>query len=445
MSTAPTRMLEPHTALYLDTPPHVITEGSGIEVRDAEGRWYVDGVAGLWSVTLGYSEPRLVRAATEQMSRLPFYGSFNHRTNDVALALADDISAIAPIPMGRVFFGNSGSDANDSAIKFARYYHWAQGRPERRKVISHQCGYHGTTLAAGSATGLPHISHGFGLASDDFLAAHCPNPLHPASRGMSEEEQVDWLVRDFENLVLEAGPETVAAFISEPVLGAGGLIVPPAGYFARIQEVLDRHGILFIADEVITGYGRTGEMFATTGLGLRPDIITSAKGLSSSYLPISATLVGERVSEVLAEGSRQIGTFGHGFTYSGHPVAAAVARETLAILHERDIPGHVRDVAPHLARGLEKFRGAELVRDVRHHGLLGGVEFDPAQAGGEPGRLGREVLEAAKQHGLLLRAMGDTVVFAPPLIITPGQVDEVLERFTAAYHDVLASRRPLAA
>ncbi len=209
--------------------------------------------------------------------------------------------------------------------------------------------------------------------------------------------------------------------------------------------MLDEHDIIFIADEVITGYGRTGSMFATTEFDLAPDIITSAKGLSSSYLPISATLVSDRVSAALAEGSRQIGTFGHGFTYSGHPVAAAVARETLAIVRERDIPGHVRDVAPRLARGLEKFRGAELVRDVRHHGLLGGVEFDPRQAGQEPGRLGQAVLEAAKERGLLLRAMGDTVVFAPPLIITPGQIDELLERFTAAYHDVLALRRQQAA
>ncbi|MFF4173284.1 aminotransferase [Streptomyces sp. NPDC001744] len=439
MPDTPTFLLEPHSPLHLDTPPHVITEGSGITVRDEAGDWFVDGVAGLWSVTLGYSEPRLVRAATEQMNRLPFYGSFNHRTNDVALALAADIADIAPIPMGRVFFGNSGSDANDSAIKFARYYHWAQGRPERRKVISHSCGYHGTTLAAGSATGLPHIHHGFQFATEDFPSAHCPSPLHPASRGMNEAEQVDWLVQDFENLLYEVGPETVAAFISEPILGAGGLIIPPAGYFARLQEVLDRHGILFVADEVITGYGRTGSMFATTEFGLTPDIITTAKGLSSSYLPISATLVSEKVSAVLAEGSRQIGTFGHGFTYSGHPVAAAVARETLAILRERDIPGHVRDVAPHLERALEKFRGAELVRDVRHHGLLGGVEFDPSQGDHEPGRIGQAVLRAAKERGLLLRAMGDTVVFAPPLIITPDQIDDLMERFTAAHHDVLDS------
>ncbi|MBK3593770.1 MULTISPECIES: aminotransferase [Streptomyces] len=441
MPEAISHMLEPHSALYLDTRPHVITEGSGIEVRDEDGQSFVDGVAGLWSVTLGYSEPRLVEAATRQMNKLPFYGSFNHRTNDVALALAADLVDIAPIPMGKVFFGNSGSDANDSAIKFARYYHWSQGRPERRKIISHSCGYHGTTLAAGSATGLPHIHHGFGLDTGDFLSAHCPNPLHPSSRGMSESEQVDWLMEDFENLIEEAGPETVAAFISEPILGAGGLIIPPAGYFARLQEILARHDILFIADEVITGYGRTGSMFATTEFGLSPDIITTAKGLSSSYLPISATLVGERVSAALAEGSKQIGTFGHGFTYSGHPVPAAVARETLAIVRERDIPGHVRDVAPHLARGLDKFRGSEAVRDVRGHGLLGGVEFDAAAVGREPGQLGQAVLRAAKERGLLLRAMGDTVVFAPPLIITGEQIDDLMERFTAAYHDVVDSPR----
>ncbi|MCX5265953.1 aminotransferase [Streptomyces sp. NBC_00199] len=442
--SAPT-MLEPHTGLYLDSPPHVIVEGDGIRVRDDQGRWFLDGVAGLWSVTLGYSEPRLVDAAARQMRKLPFYGSFNHRTNEVALALADDIVAMAPIPMGRVFFGNSGSDANDSAIKMARYYHWARGNPQRRKVISHQRGYHGTTLASGTATGLAHIHYGFGLDESDFPSVQCPDPLHPGSRGLSEEQQVEWLVADFEDLILQEGPDTVAAFISEPILGAGGLIIPPSGYFERVQEVLDRYGILFIADEVITGYGRTGSLFASTEFGLRPDIITTAKGLSSSYLPISAVLVGERVSEALVEGSQRIGTFGHGFTYSGHPVAAAVARETLAIVRERDIPGHVREVAQHLARALEKFRGMELIEDVRHYGLLAGVQFDSAEAGLPAGELGRRMLDSCTEHGLLLRAMGDTVVFAPPLVITAGQVDELAARFTDAYHALLAAVRGAAA
>ncbi|MGW7313837.1 aminotransferase [Streptomyces sp. NPDC054865] len=435
-------MLEPHSALHLDTPPHVITEGSGIQVRDEEGQWFLDGVAGLWSVTLGYSEPRLVEAATRQMTKLPFYGSFNHRTNDVALALADDIAAIAPIPMGRVFFGNSGSDANDSAIKFARYYHWARSRQVRRKVISHSCGYHGTTMAAASATGLSHIHHGFSLDTADFERVHCPNPLHPHLQDLSEQEQVDWLVDEFENVLHETGPESVAAFISEPILGAGGLIIPPRGYFQRIQEILHRHDILFIADEVITGYGRTGSMFASTEFDLRPDIITTAKGLSSSYLPISATLVSERVAAALAEGSKEFGTFGHGFTYSGHPVSAAVARETLAIVRERDIPGHVREVAPALADGLDKFIGGPLVRDVRHYGLLGAVEFSPTEAGVEVGTLGRAMLQASQEHGLLLRAMGDTVVFAPPLIISTEQIGDMLTRFTAAYDEVCRSYLP---
>ncbi|MFI9004509.1 aminotransferase [Streptomyces sp. NPDC053541] len=434
-------MLEPHTLTDLQTPPHVITRGEGVRVWDAEGRSYLDGVAGLWCVTLGYSEPRLVRAATEQMAKLPFYGSFNHRTNDVALALADDLARVAPIPMGRTFFANSGSEANDSAVKFAWYYHQSLGRHHRTKILSHHRGYHGTTTAAGSATGLAHVHHGFGIPLPQFLRLHCPDPLSSCAHGLTEEQFVDWLVRRLEDLIADEGPDTIAAFIAEPILGAGGLIIPPAGYYHRVQEVLARHDILFIADEVITGFGRTGSLFATTEFDLRPDMITLAKGLSSAYLPISAVMVGERVCAALAEGAQRFHAFGHGFTYSGHPVAAAVARETLAIVRERDIPGHVRATAPTLANALDKFRGADLVRDVRAYGLLGAVEFDPAAAGLGPGQLGPRLLDAAADHGLLLRAMGDTVVFAPPLISTPAEIETMVERLADAHEQVLTEHR----
>lgn len=430
-------MFEPHTPAYLDTPPHVITRGAGVYVWDTDGRKYIDGVAGLWCVTLGYSEPRLVRAATKQMEKLPFYGAFNHRTNDVALRLADDLAQVAPIPMGRTFFANSGSEANDSAVKFAWYYHRALGRPLRTKVLSHHRGYHGSTTVAASATGLPHIHHGFGVPLPQFLRLHCPDRLSPMAEGLTEEQFTDWLIDQLEDLIAEEGPDTIAAFIAEPILGAGGLIIPPAGYYARLEKVLRRHDILFIADEVITGFGRTGSMFGTTEFGLRPDMVTLAKGMSSAYQPISAVMVSGKVFEGIAEGSRKNLSFGHGFTYSGHPVAAAVARETLAILQERDIPGRVRQAAPILANALDKLRGADLVRDVRGYGLLGAVEFDAAKAGLRPGGFGLAIAEASKRHGLLTRAIGDTVIFAPPLVSTDSQLEDMVGRLVDAHQDVV--------
>ena len=434
-----TSMLEPHTDPQLTTPPHVITRGEGVHVWDEHGRAYLDGVAGLWCVTLGYSEPRLVRAATEQLQRLPFYGSFNHRTNDVALALADDLARISPIPMGRVFFANSGSEANDSAIKLAWYYHRARGRTGRVTVLSHTRAYHGSTAATASASGLPHMHAGFGLPLAPFQHLPCPDLRSPEAAGRTEAEFVDWLVAQLEARIAELGAETIAAFLGEPILGAGGLIIPPAAYYPRVQEVLTRHDILFVADEIITGFGRTGSMFGTQEFGLRPDLVTLAKGLSSAYLPISAVLVSDRVCAPFVEGAGW--PFGHGFTYSGHPVAAAVARETLAILQERDIPGAVRALAPVLANALEKFSGMDGVQDVRGHGLLGAVELAPTP-GRPAGTLGRQVLDAAARHGVLLRAMGDTVVFAPPLVSSAAELEEMVARLHHGYSELLSASAP---
>jgi 4-aminobutyrate---pyruvate transaminase len=437
----PVTMLEPHTRPDEPDPPHVIVRGEGVRVWDANGQSYLDAMAGLWCVTLGYGENRLVRAAAEQMARLPFYGSFNHRTNDVALALADDLAAVAPIPMGRTFFANSGSEANDSAIKFAWYYHASRGDWERTNVLSHHRGYHGSTTAAASATGLRHIHHGFSVPLPRFLRTHCPDPLSPPAQGLTEQQFVDWLVDEAEQVIVEAGPRTVAAFIAEPILGAGGLVIPPGGYYRQLQEMLDYYGILLVADEVITGMGRTGSLFASVEMGMRPDLITLAKGLSSAYLPISAVMVSERVHSAMVAGAKLLGSFGHGFTYSGHPVAAAVARETLAIIRQDNVLARVRQVAPVLANALDKFRGATAVRDVRSYGLLGAVEFDARTCGVAEGRLGRLLIEAAAGRGVLLRAMSDTVVFAPPLVSSAAELEEMVAGLVHAYDDVVGQRR----
>ncbi|KOV74870.1 class III aminotransferase [Streptomyces sp. AS58] len=427
-------MFEPHTLPHVVSEPHVIVRGEGVRVWDSEGRSYIDAMSSMLCANLGYSESRLIEAAAQQMARLPFYASFGHRTADVPLALAEDLAEIAPIPMGRTFFANSGAEANDSAFKIAWYYHACLGRTSRTKIISHENAYHGTTVAAGSATGIEPIHRGFGLPLPSFLKVPCPDPR--TSEGLDDEQFTDYLIARLELLIEAEGADTIAAFIGEPMLGAGGIIVPPPGYYGRVQDVLARHDILFIADEVITGFGRTGSMFATTEFGLSPDMITLAKGLSSAYLPISAVMVSDRVVEAIANGSNAVGAFGHGFTYSGHPVAAAVARETLAILTERNIPQHVRDLAPVLAEGLGEYWNVKGVTDVRGHGFLRAVTFDPVAFGMEEGEIGATLAARAADNGVLVRAVGDSIGFAPPLISTRAELSEMLDRFAAAYRSV---------
>jgi 4-aminobutyrate---pyruvate transaminase len=429
-------LLEPHTPPALETAPHVIVRGEGIRVWDSAGQSYLDATSGMLCTNLGYTQPRLIGAAAQQMAKLPFYASYAHRTNDVTMALADDLVSMAPIPMGRCFFANSGAEAVDSAIKLAWYYHVSLGRKGRVKILSHERGYHGTTVAGSSATGLDIIHKGFGLPLANFVKLPCPDPLDAQEE--TPQAFVDRLIGHLEDVVAAEGYDTIAAFIGEPILGAGGVVIPPDAYYHRVKQVLARHDILYIADEVITGFGRTGKMFATEEFGLQPDMITLAKGLSSAYLPISAVLVGRRVTDVIVEGSTAIGAFGHGFTYSGHPVAAAVARENLAMLAENDIPGHVRNTAPTLMAGLQAVAGRDRVVDVRGHGFLAAVTLAPLDpADGGEGAVGSEVMEKAAQHGLLVRAIGDTICFAPPLISTEAEIGEMTTLFEAAYTEVV--------
>jgi 4-aminobutyrate--pyruvate transaminase len=281
---------------------------------------------------------------------------------------------------------------------------------------------------------------GFGSPLPQFLGLPCPDTHSTAANGLTDAEFTDWLVDELEQLIATAGADTIAAFIAEPILCSGGLVVPPDDYYRRVQEVLTRHDILFILDEVATGFGRTGSMFATTEFDLRPDMITLAKGLSSGYQPISAVMVSQRVCAGLAEGTHTFHSLSTGFTSSGHPVAAAVARETLAIMKERDIPARVRASSPVLARAMDRFRGAELVRDVRGYGLMGAVQFDPAAAGLASGQLGPVLAKAAAEHGLLLRTADDTVMLTPPLISSDTELETMAERLAAAYTDVLTGR-----
>ena len=419
--------------------PMVIVEGKGIYVYDDQGKEYIEGLAGLWSTALGFSEERLVQAAAAQMRKLPYYHSFAHKAPMPTIELAAKLIEIAPVPMSKVFFANSGSEANDTVIKMVWYYNNALGRPDKKKIISRIKGYHGVTVATASLTGLPFNQRDFDLPIANILHTSCPHHYRFGRDGESEEDFATRCAAELEQLILDQGPETIAAFIGEPVMGAGGVIVPPRTYWAKIQAVLEKYDVLLIDDEVICGFGRTGNLFGCQTYGIKPDIITVAKALSSSYLPISAVLISDQVYQTIADNSAKIGTFGHGYTYSGHPVPAAVALETLKIYEERDIVGHVPQVGPRLQAGLRRYADHPMVGEVRGVGLIAAVELVADRAGkvsfDPPGRVGGYFAERAQAHGLIIRNLMDVIAFCPPLIITEDQIDSLVERFARALDD----------
>jgi 4-aminobutyrate---pyruvate transaminase len=437
--------LHPYTHLkkHESEGPLVITEGKGIHVYDENGKEYIEGLAGLWCTALGFGEERLVDAATRQLKRLPYYHIFNHKSHDVAAELAERLIALMPVKMSKVFFNNSGSEANDTAVKMVWYYNNARGRHRKKKIIARMKGYHGVTVAAASLTGLPNNHRDFDLPIDNIRHADCPHHYRFAKPGESEEAFATRLADSLEAQILREDPETVAAFIAEPVMGAGGVIVPPKTYFEKIQAVLKKYDVLLIADEVICGFGRTGNMWGSETFGLKPDILTMAKALSSAYLPISATAISEELYQAFVAQSEKLGQFAHGFTYSGHPVCCAVAVETLKIYEERDIVAQVRKVAPRLQSGMRRFADHPLVGEVRGVGLIAAAElvrdkaskapFDPKQA------VGPLFAARAQEHGLIVRAMGDSIALCPPLIISGDQIDEMLRRFGQALDDTAAA------
>jgi 4-aminobutyrate---pyruvate transaminase len=437
--------LHPYTHLkkHESEGPLVITEGKGIHVYDENGKEYIEGLAGLWCTALGFGEERLVDAATRQLKRLPYYHIFNHKSHDVAAELAERLIALMPVKMSKVFFNNSGSEANDTAVKMVWYYNNARGRHRKKKIIARMKGYHGVTVAAASLTGLANNHRDFDLPIDNIRHADCPHHYRFAKPGESEEAFATRLADSLEAQILREDPETVAAFIAEPVMGAGGVIVPPKTYFEKIQAVLKKYDVLLIADEVICGFGRTGNMWGSETFGLKPDILTMAKALSSAYLPISATAISEELYQAFVAQSEKLGQFAHGFTYSGHPVCCAVAVETLKIYEERDIVAQVRKVAPRLQSGMRRFADHPLVGEVRGVGLIAAAElvrdkaskapFDPKQA------VGPLFAARAQEHGLIVRAMGDSIALCPPLIISGDQIDEMLRRFGQALDDTAAA------
>ncbi|CAN7673207.1 aminotransferase [Variovorax paradoxus] len=430
--------LHPFTnlATHPQLGPLVIQRGDGIFVEDDQGRRYLEAMSGLWCASLGFSNARLAKAGSEALHGLPYYHTFNGRSNPAAIALAEKLLALAPVPMSKVFFANSGSEANDSAVKLVWYYHNAIGKPEKKKIIARRNAYHGVTVAAASLSGLVPNHRDFDLPIDRILHVDCPHHFRYAEAGESEQDFATRLAAALEQRILDEGPGTVGAFIAEPVMGAGGVLVPPATYFDKVQKVLAKYEVLLIADEVICGFGRTGQMFGSATFGLKPDILTAAKALSSGYVPISAVMVSEKVHAAVAANSGKIGTFGHGFTYSGHPVACAIALETLKVYEDESILAHVQSLVPQFQQGLQSYAGRRYVGEVRGVGLIGAIElyadparrtpFDPAQ------KAGARLAELALAQGLIVRAMGDSIAFCPPLIITAEQVDDMFARFARA-------------
>jgi 4-aminobutyrate--pyruvate transaminase len=420
--------------------PLIIARGNGCRVFDDSGRDYIEAVAGLWCAALGFGSERLAKVAYAQMRELGYYHLYRHRSNEPAIALAEKLLEIAPVPMARVLFQCSGSEANDTAIKLAWYYWDAVGQPQRTKIIARHMAYHGNTCAAVSLSGKPDMHAGFGLPLPHFRHTEFPHYYRRHEPGESEEQFSIRMAEALEALIQDEGPDTIAAFFAEPVMGAGGAIVPPRGYFDRIQAVLRKYDILFVADEVICGFARTGEMWGSQSYGIRPDMVTSAKALSAAMQPISAVLINERVHEAMLAQSDRFGNFAHGFTYAGHPVAAAVALEVQKIYAEIDIVGRAKRLGPMLQSTLGRLATHPLVGDVRGTGLILGMElmrdgerriaFDSAL------NVGGRVDAAAKRHGLILRVVGDRLVFAPPLVIEAEDIEEIGLRLERALDEV---------
>ena len=430
--------LHPYTNArkHQEQGPLVIVKGDGVYVEDIHGKKYLEAMAGLWSVALGFSEKRLVQAAMRQFEILPFYHQFTHKTHDVAAQFAKRLIDIAPVPMSKVFFTNSGSEANDTVIKLVWYRSNALGLPNKKKIISRLKGYHGVTVASASLTGLPGNHRGFDLPIDRILHTACPHYWRDALEGETEEQFSTRMAQELENLIQKEGPETIAAFIAEPVMGAGGVIVPPATYWEKIQAVLKKHDILFIVDEVICGFGRTGKMFASETFGLKPDVLVLSKQISSSYQPLSAILLNEKMFNPIADESNKLGVLGHGFTAGGHPVAVAVGMENLNIIQERKLVDNAATVGAHMLKRLHELDNHPLVGEVRGIGLIAGVELvidkSKKTALEVPGQLGTMVGKVLQDLGVISRNIGDTLAFCPPLIITVGQVDEMVSKFKQA-------------
>ena len=443
-------VLHPFTspAALMEHGPTVMMEGKGARLTDHTGKVYLDGLAGLWCVNVGYGRQEIAEAIYEQAKKLPYYHQFSAMGTEPGIHTADKVKRLAPGNMARVLFGCSGSDANDTQVKIAWYYNNLKGRPQKKKILARNRAYHGVTVAAGSLTGLAYVHTAFDLPLPQVVRLTCPHYYHEQHPGETEEAFCDRLVDELKATIEREGADTIAAFIAEPVMGAGGVVFPPKGYFEKVSKVLKENDILFIADEVICGFGRLGTPFGSQYFGFEPDMISVAKGITSGYQPLSAVLVGEEVWQTLLEDPLNLNLFGHGYTYTAHPIACAAANANLDIMEREALFANAAETGAYLQAALRKrFASDPHVGEIRGDGMIAAVElsadpatrktFDPAAG------VGKAVAAEAMERGLIVRPMmNDSLAMSPPLMITRDDVDQIVDTLGAsidAKRDMIAA------
>ena len=431
-------LFHPATNLVVheDSKPLILDKGEGIYVYDIQGNKYIEGLAGLWCNALGFGNESLVETAANQMQKFGYGSLFASKSHEPAIMLSEKLIEMSPYQEGKVFFGNSGSDANDTQFKLFTYLNNALGKPKKKKFLARKKGYHGITVASGSMTGIPANHKLFDLPLPNFFHTDTPHFYREQISNETEDGFVARLTNNLEELIIKEGSDSFMAMIAEPLIGAGGVLIPPKNYFPAIQKVLDRYDIPLIDDEVVCGFGRTGNCWGYETFSMRPSSITIAKALSSGYIPISAVIVPEDIFEPIKKASNDVGVFGHGYTYSGHPVACAVALRTLEIYEELNLFSHVEKIAPKFQERVNKLGTFEFVGEARGIGLIAALEivknkgtkenFDPY------GKVGKQIAEICQKNGLIVRAIGDVIALCPPLIITEEQVDEMFDILEAS-------------
>ncbi|MFB6462873.1 aspartate aminotransferase family protein [Bradyrhizobium tunisiense] len=424
--------------------PVIIETGKGIRIQDASGNQFIDGFAGMYCVNVGYGRSEVAEAISRQAYRLAYYHCYAAHTTDELAILSDRLVKMAPGKMSKVFYGMSGSDANETQAKLVWYYNNLRGKPNKKKIIARERGYHGCSVLSGSMTGMSFYHDYMDLPLPQIARTGAPHHYWGANPEETEREFSARRAAELDQLISRLGPDNVGAFIAEPVLGTGGITPPPEGYWQAIQAVLKKHDVLLIADEVITGFGRTGSMFGSQHYGIEPDLITVAKGLTSGYFPLSASIVGEKVYKVFEDGADKVGAFSHGYTYSGHPIGAATANAVLDIVEQEDLPGNARKVGAYFQAQLkEKFAQLPIVGEVRGVGLMGAIEFvadrDSKKRFDPSLKVGARISKAARDRGLIARPMphGDILGFAPPLVTTKADVDEIVSIAEVAVRSVM--------
>ncbi|KJZ22681.1 aminotransferase [Tritonibacter mobilis] len=415
----------------------MLTRGDGVYVSDVEGRQYLESMSGLWYANLGFSNQELVEAAYTQLQKLPAYHTFNHRSNDVCAQLSEQLAQIVPLKDARLFYVNSGSEAIDSMIKMALYYHEAKGNSTRRTIISRKGAFHGSSIYGALVGGLPHMKDGFNLpATDEIVQVSRPSLYREAHVAETEAAYCDRLIAEVADVIATRGADTIAAMIAEPIIGAGGVLTPPKGYFSRLSTLLKSHGILLLMDEVICGFGRTGNWFGAQTYGAQPDIIAMAKGLTAGYIPMGAVAMSGSVYEAIAAQSNQLGVFGHGFTYSGHPTASAVALAALEQYHKMDAPALTARRGRDLHAALNVLATDDMIGEVRVEGFIAGIELVADKVDHTPFApelsVGRRFENNALREGLIVRNMGDTIALCPPYIMNDHEFEIMIKRLRAA-------------